>query len=393
VRARNRRCLAAIAAGIATAVAPPGALAAGPPVAWSPWSASPVPLDETNLAPAEREALARCGAGEAGLSATARAVVERKLRGLPIPESEEIARMQRAAGEPHPWARAWVAAGRTVGGGATIAKLDSWLGRAPSRGALRRCGVASGTSPEGVTVLAVVAIDAFADLAPLPTRVRPGQWLTVEARLRVPARGIDVVLLGPSGAPRSVPASFDGSLLRARFAPERAGSFTLQVMADVGGGRRPVLEAIVFAGVEPPGSEDRTAPGEETTDEALDDGGRLARMITAARASAGLSPLERDPGLDGVARDHAVRMARARELSHESEDGDPVERLRAAGVDAGCVGENVAHASTLALAHRSLWLSPSHRANLLRREFRRVGVAVVHDDSGDVWVAETFASQ
>jgi hypothetical protein len=392
VRARIPRCLAAIAAGITTAIAPPGALAAGPPVAWSAWSASPISLDETNLAPTEREALAKCGAGEAGLRATARAVVERKLRGLPIPELDEIARMQRAAGEPHPWARVWVAVGRTVDGGATIAKLDSWLGRAP-RGNLRRCGVASGTSSEGVNVLAVVAIDALADLAPLPTRVRPGQWLTVEATLRVPARGIDVIVLGPSGAPRSVPASFDGSLLRARFAPERPGSFTLQVMADVGGGRRPVLEAAVFAGVEPPGSEDRTAPGEETTDEAFDDAGRLARMITAARASAGLSPLERDPGLDRVARDHAARIAHARELSHESEDGDPLERLRAAGIEAGCVGENVAHASTLALAHRSLWLSPSHRANLLRREFHRVGVAVVRDDSGDVWVAEAFASQ
>jgi uncharacterized protein YkwD len=54
-------------------------------------------------------------------------------------------------------------------------------------------------------------------------------------------------------------------------------------------------------------------------------------------------------------------------------------------------GENVAHATTVALAHRALWASPSHRANLLRREFESVGVAVARDDRGDAWVVETFA--
>ncbi len=84
-------------------------------------------------------------------------------------------------------------------------------------------------------------------------------------------------------------------------------------------------------------------------------------------------------------------MAAARALAHDAGDGDPSERMQFAGVTAGTSGENVAHAATVALAHRALWASPSHRANLLRREFEDVGVAVVRDDRGDAWVVETFA--
>ncbi len=94
-----------------------------------------------------------------------------------------------------------------------------------------------------------------------------------------------------------------------------------------------------------------------------------------------------------VARAHAERMAARRELAHDAGDGDPDERLRAAGLTARASGENVAHAATVALAHSALWASPSHRANMLRRDFDRVGLAVVRDDRGEVWAVETFASR
>jgi uncharacterized protein YkwD len=347
-------------------------------------------IDPTTLSPMEQTALTRCGTGEAGLRDAARAVVDRKVRGLPSPELDEIALMQRAAGEPHPWARAWVATGRTtLGGSATIANLVSWLGAA--RGLERRCAVASATSADGTRALAVVAIDVFADLAPLPTRARPGQWLSIEAQLRVPASGGEVIVLGPSGAPRSLPTTFDGKSIRARFAPERPGEFAVQVLADVESGRRPVLEATVLAGVEAPTQSPRPAPGEEVALGARGDDEQLAEMVTSARSSVGLPPLTRDPRLDAVAGDHARRMASKLELAHQLDEGGPLERLRAAGLDARYAGENVAHASTVVLVHRSLWASPSHRANLLRREFNRIGLAVVRDEHGDAWAVETLA--
>jgi len=40
-------------------------------------------------------------------------------------------------------------------------------------------------------------------------------------------------------------------------------------------------------------------------------------------------------------------------------------------------GENLALAATVGEAHQGLMGSPGHRENILRAEFRRVGVAVV----------------
>jgi uncharacterized protein YkwD len=114
-------------------------------------------------------------------------------------------------------------------------------------------------------------------------------------------------------------------------------------------------------------------------------------MVFAARAVAGIRPLVRDRRLDALALAHAVRMAARHDLSHDAGDGSPVDRLRAAGLDARDFGENVAHAQSIALAHRALWASPSHRANLLGGDFDRVGVGVARDERGDAWITETFA--
>jgi uncharacterized protein YkwD len=359
--------------------------------AWAVWSASPRPIDVASLDPLERAALAACGPGEAGLREAARVILARKLRGLPLPELDAIEAAQRAAGEPHPWPRVWAATSRTLDRAATLEKLGAWLGAGPTA-PLRRCGVASGMASDATRALVVIAVDALADLAPLPTHARAGQWLTVEARLSAPARGGRVVVMGEDEAPRTVPTWFDGSALHARFAPDRAGEIAVQVVADLGTGPRPVLEATVFADVDPSSRDrERAAPGEDAAPGAGDDA-RLAAMVTAARASAGLSPLARDLRLDALAREHATRLAAAHELVHDAGDGDPLERLHAAGLEPRQAGENLAHATSVPLAHRALWASPSHRANLLGREFERLGVGVVRDAQGDAWVVETFAS-
>jgi uncharacterized protein YkwD len=373
---------------LAVTLATTGAADARDPLpARASWTASPVAIDESSLDPLEREALAHCGMGEAGLRDVARALVARKMAGEPLPDLDGIAQAQRAAGEPHPWPRAWAAHAPSLGVAPTMDKFDAWIG-APS--SMRRCGVASGQGDDGSRSLVVVVVDALADLSPLPARARTGQWLTVEAHLRAPAVAASVIVLDPGGATRTVPSWREGSTIRARFAPEGPGELALQVVADVSGGPRPVLEATVFVDVDPPADgEPQAAPGERAPEGP--DEQRLGRMLDGARASVGLPPLPRDSRLDEIARAHARRMAASHELAHDVGDGDPFERLRAAGLDARQAGENVAHASSLVLAHRAVWASASHRMNVLGRAFDRVGIGVARDERGEAWVVETFA--
>src|SRR5262249_3845578 len=157
-------------------------------------------------------------------------VVDRKIAGLSYIEVEELGFAQRVHGEPHVWPRAWVVSGRALDHEGTLAKLDSWRTSFKDLGQ-RRCGVATGFAPDGPEVVAPVAVDGLADLAPLPIRAHAGQWLEFEARMLVPATGARVVILGPSGDPRRVPTSLgaDGRV-RARFTPERPGEFTVQLV-------------------------------------------------------------------------------------------------------------------------------------------------------------------
>jgi len=371
---------------------------------WVDATASPVAISGVRDA-REGELLAHCGGAgvaDAGLFAVARHVVAEKVAGRPALDEDALAASQRAAGEPHPWARAFIATSRNAA--ATTRRLDGWLTASTSSSTatsvarraegVRRCGVAHDTMRDGSEIVAIVVVEALADLAPLTLRAHAGQWLTVDARLLVEAAGARVVVVGPGGAPRGVPASYDARAhrVRARFAPDRPGAFTVQVLAEVDGGPRPVLEARVFADVEPSSAPAAAAPGEDVAPAATNEA-TLLRMIDAARAVQGAVPLARDRALDAVALAHARAMLDARTLGHDVGDGDPAQRVQNANIPTRVTGENVAHAESVALAHRAFWSSPSHRANVVRADFDRAGLAVLPDPhEGGVWVVELFTA-
>jgi uncharacterized protein YkwD len=239
-----------------------------------------------------------------------------------------------------------------------------------------------------------VASDVQADLSPVATTARVGQWMTLEARMLSASSGAEVVVLGPRGRPRPVPASLYQGRARASFCLDLPGSWVIQLLSTTDRGPRPVAEALVHVGVPPPTSfHENEAPGERAGEGASDAPTAIERMINAARASEGLGALRRDHALDGLADAHADAMAKARLLGHDTGDGDPPARVTAAGIAARIVAENVAHAASLPRAHRALWSSPSHRESLLFERFDTVGVGVVRDTDGSLWVCELFADQ
>jgi uncharacterized protein YkwD len=363
-----------------------------PAYVWAAASESGVRVAASALTDGETDLQRACGVSEEGLRHVAQRLVARKSLDLPYLDLDGLGFAQRANGEPHVWPRAWVVSGRAMDHESTVRRITQWRASFHDVGE-RRCGVASGWTADGTQIVAAIALDATADLVtPLPTRARVGAWLRLDAKMLVPATGAHVVLVGPSGEPHTITSSFDGAMVRARFAPDRAGAFTVQVVADVATGPRPVLEARVFADVDPPTQmPNLAAPGEAASAGVTDERAALAAMIEALRSARGVRALVRDARLDAVAAAHAARMKAAHTVGHDVGDGDPAERLQNANIPAREAGENVAHAQTVVLAHRALWESPSHRANLEHASYDSFGVAVVDDPDGSVWVAEVFA--
>ena len=355
----------------------------------SPWAAT----HSEGRDPRETALAALCGAEDAALTRVAREIVAVRARGLGTPDAEAVVARLRVAGEPHVWPKVIVASGRAP---MDETKLRHELAsrRSVAHG-VSRCGVAIAPTPHGGEVLVALRVEALADLAPLPTRARTGEWLTLEARLHAAARSAKLIVLGPHGAPRSVPTALDPvtGVARARFALDQPGAFTVQLVGDLAEGPRPLLEARVFADIAPtPPGEESAAPGEEAGG-AADDAEALARMIGALRTLEGSPPLARDEKLDALARAHAERMRDGHAVAHDLGHGDFRARFEAEGtLDARAVGENVAHAPTVALSHRALHASPSHRINLLRADYTHMGVAVARASDGTVYVCETFAA-
>ena len=363
-----------------------------PPWVWTTEVASPRHLDLATLSDHEADLQRTCGRADAGLRAVALRLVERKLRDLPYLDGDELGQAQRVAGEPHVWPRAWVVSGRALDHEASRQKLGEWSLTFHEAGE-RRCGVAIAYGADGTEAIAAIAVDAQADLAPLPILTRVGAWLSIDAKLLVQATAARVVVIGPTGRPRTVPMQFDLSdHAHARFSPDQPGAFIVQVVADLPSGPRPVLEAEVFADAIPwTQLPDLTAPGETATASDPSDRSVLLAMVGTLRATEQLRALVPDRRLDAIALAHARRMQAARSVAHDVGDGDPLQRVGAAGLRVRECGENVAHATSVPLAHRALYASPSHRSNLLSTSFDRVGVGIVRDPDGSVWVTEELA--
>lgn len=359
---------------------------ATPPFAWHASTSSPRPVE------AAREPLYQlCGPAEQSLEQVARRSAMRQLRGEATAGGDELAASLRAAGGPYLWPRLWSLRGGEVSDEELARRVSAWLGKSATTGQ-RRCGIVRTELDSGERLVTVTTVDALADLESLPTVTRSGAWLSLRARMLVPANDAKVVLLGPRGAPRTVLASLSGDTIRASFVVDQPGSWLVQVLATVSIGPRPVLEARIQADGAPPFAyASEPAPGEDAGAGPGDERAALSRMIDAARASERLPKLTASAELTRVAQEHTDAMIQKRTVGHDVGEGDWTERLLAAGVPVEHAGENVASASSLSRAHRALWASPSHRANLLDPRFTRIGLGIRKTDDGRVWVTQVFA--
>jgi hypothetical protein len=383
--------------GVSSASGTPPTAGPAARVAWASDTFSPRPTQTPD--PRDAAIAAVC---EAGLDGALQLVADEVVRSFAasgvLPDAQALEFMQRRAGNPHVWARTFGA--KVEGGVIDRPKLAGDVKEALGAAAARtRCGVASlrsGSGAQTVESLVLVAVEVIADLAAVPTRGRTGAWIELDATLTEGANDGRVVLLPPRGAPRVVISSMTQGPprhVKARFALAMPGRHVVQVLADDGHGPRPVLEAEVWADVEPSSTPPTgEVPGEVAGDGVADFGEALFLRLNGLRSAEGVAKLARDPMLDRVAQAHAASMVRAGLLGHDVGDGDPRARIVSAGGGAFKVmGENVARAHDDRAAHRALYASPSHRGNMLDARFTKVGIGFVVDAaSGELWVAQEY---
>lgn len=102
-------------------------------------------------------------------------------------------------------------------------------------------------------------------------------------------------------------------------------------------------------------------------------------LVNKERTSRGLSALSADEPMRAVARAHCEDMFIRGYFSHYSPDGpSPFDRIQNAGIEYMAAGENLAYAPAVDIAHEGLMNSPGHRANILSKDFGRVGIGVIN---------------
>lgn len=128
-----------------------------------------------------------------------------------------------------------------------------------------------------------------------------------------------------------------------------------------------------------------------------DEGATLC-LLNAERKAQGLRPLRRDRALDAAARRHALDMRDRGFFAHDTPEGvTPHRRIAQAGYHpARLTGENLAKGEGSAGEAAAIvdgWMhSPGHRANVLRRRFEEIGVAIATDGEEAIYVT-TFGAR
>jgi len=119
---------------------------------------------------------------------------------------------------------------------------------------------------------------------------------------------------------------------------------------------------------------------------AFADSGMESQFVSAVnseRTAKGLPALAVAGDLTSLGRSHSRVMADAGNLHHNPNLGSAVSGWQK-------VGENVGRGPTVSSIHGALMNSSGHRRNILDSDWTQIGVGVVVDGGGQVWVTQVF---
>lgn len=117
---------------------------------------------------------------------------------------------------------------------------------------------------------------------------------------------------------------------------------------------------------------------------------QMLQMVNTARGQNNLPMLVADERLRVIARAHAQDMLTRGYFSHYTPEGlSPFDRMDRAGIIYTAAGENLAFSPNVNLAMQGLMNSPGHKANILSKDFGKVGIGVINAGIyGEMFVQE-----
>lgn len=138
-------------------------------------------------------------------------------------------------------------------------------------------------------------------------------------------------------------------------------------------------DSLSFLTIEPK-TDERINLGFQTDNYKLDetDEIRMIDLVNKERATRGVKTLTFDSSLRTIARLHSEDMFKRGYFAHYSPEGYSVaDRADKYGIKYLIIGENLAYAPSLDLAHQGLMNSPGHKANILSTDFNKIGIGVM----------------
>jgi uncharacterized protein YkwD len=203
------------------------------------------------------------------------------------------------------------------------------------------------------------------------------------------------VASGPAAQP-GTPAKASGSASATpRPTPSKASATTTPTPAPTPTPTADMTPSPAASTSSPPGG-----PGTAAT--------QVLALMNQARAQAGLPALTDSFALDTSALAHTVVMAAGCGLSHQCPGEPPLgQRLTTAGAQWTSAGENVGEggpepATTADIAALAVSLTQGmlnetppndgHRLNILSSSFRHVGIYVLRNTNGTVWMTQDFSN-
>ncbi len=120
---------------------------------------------------------------------------------------------------------------------------------------------------------------------------------------------------------------------------------------------------------------------------------RMIELVNKERTGQGFKPLAFNAKLREVARSHSEDMFKRGYFSHYSPEGKSVaDRAANYGIEYQVIGENLAYAPNLDLAHSGLMNSPGHRANILSPDFNEVGIGIMDGGVYGLMITQVFTN-